>query len=191
MVSKNVSRRAARKRRRAARKRSRVILLSVGGVLLAGATLLLWIGQQKSLAAFDYDPEDVSYEQPLLAGHEMGSGPTIPFLPHGDPQPEILTSDRFHDFGTIESTDKVAWDFVIANVGEAPLTISHAYTTCGCTEAEFSSSVIPPGMVSLVTVHLDAGFHDVRGQTVRRGVIIENNDPDRSTVEFWIQATVR
>jgi hypothetical protein len=191
MVSKNTSRREARKRGRVARKRWRATILSIGGVLLAAALLILWIGQQKSQAAFDFAPESVSYEQPLLAVHEMGNGPAIPFLPRDDPQPEILISDRDHDFGVIGSTDKVAWDFVITNVGVAPLTISRAYTTCGCTEAEFSSSVIPPGMVSLVTVQLDAGFHDVRGHTVRRGVIIENNDPDRSTMEVWIQATVR
>jgi hypothetical protein len=118
-------------------------------------------------------------------------GPSIPFLPREGPQPEILLSERFHNFGVIGSEDVVATEFVVANNGEAPLTISRAYTTCGCTTADFSSSVIAPGMVALVTVELDVGFHDVSGQTVRRGLIIENNDPKRSTVEFWIQATVR
>jgi hypothetical protein len=42
-----------------------------------------------------------------------------------------------------------------------------------------------------MTIVLDAGFHDVTGQTVRRGVIIENNDPKRSSTEIWIQASVR
>ena len=71
------------------------------------------------------------------------------------------------------------------------LTISRAYTTCGCTKAEFTSSIIPAGKVAIVTLVFDAGFHDVRGQTVRRGLIIENNDPDWPTVEIWAQASVR
>jgi hypothetical protein len=77
------------------------------------------------------------------------------------------------------------------NLGDAPLTISRAYTTCGCTTAEFTSTVIPPGKVVIMTLYLDAGFHDVTGQTVRRGVIIENNDPNNSQVEIWTTATVR
>jgi hypothetical protein len=51
--------------------------------------------------------------------------------------------------------------------------------------------VIPPGKVVLVTLRFDAGFHDTAGQTVRRGIIIENNDPDRSSAEIWVQASVR
>ena len=38
--------------------------------------------------------------------------------------------------------------------------------------------VIPPGKISLMTLTLDAGFHDVAGKTVRRGITIENNDPN-------------
>jgi hypothetical protein len=71
------------------------------------------------------------------------------------------------------------------------LTIHRAYTTCGCTTAEFSSTVIPTGKVAVMKIVLDAGFHDVRGQTVRRGVIIENNDPNNSQIEIWTQAKVR
>lgn len=191
MLSQKISKRADRRRNRTSRKRLGTVVVAVGGIALAIAALFVWLGQQRSEAAFDYAPEDVSYDQPLTAIHEMGSGPLIPFLQRDGPQPEILLSARFYDFGVIESTEKVSADFVIANLGAAPLTISRAYTTCGCTTAEFSGSVIAPGMVSIVTVELDAAFHDVSGQTVRRGIIIENNDPDHSTVEFWIQATVR
>jgi hypothetical protein len=75
--------------------------------------------------------------------------------------------------------------------GDAPLTISRAYTTCGCTTAEISASVIPPGKVATVKMVFDAGYHDTRGQTVRRGLIIENNDPAQSEAEIWLVATVR
>ena len=36
----------------------------------------------------------------------------------------------------------------------------------------------------------DAGFHDTAGQTVRRGLIIESNDPDQPQAEIWVQAQV-
>ena len=85
----------------------------------------------------------------------------------------------------------VQHEFAIANVGDAPLTISRAYTTCGCTTADFTATVIPPGKVSIMTLTFDAGFHDAGGQTVRRGVIIENNDARNPQVEIWTQAAVR
>ena len=179
------------KRRKEVRKKKFGIggLFIVGFVLVALAGWTWWNGQQG--VEIDYDPEEIAYDLPLHAVHEMGDGPTILFLPKDGPQPQIVINERFYDFGNIGATDIVTREFIIANTGEAPLTISRAYTTCGCTTADFTSAIIPPGKVSIMTIVLDAGFHDVTGQTVRRGVIIENNDPKRSSTEIWIQASVR
>src|SRR5690606_38916554 len=98
--------------------------------------------------------------------------------------------ESFYDFGRIGPQEVVEQTFVIRNEGQAPLTISRAYTTCGCTTAAFSASIIPPGKVATVRVIFDAGYHDAAGQTVRRGIIIENNDPDQSQTEIWVQAAV-
>lgn len=183
--------RAERIRQEAQKKRITAIGAAVIGVILvSSAAWLLWDRGQGGQAEIDYTVEDVSYDQPIQAVHEMESGPPISFLSKNDPQPKIILNERFYDFGVIGASDVVTREFVIANTGEAPLTISRAYTTCGCTTADITSTLIPPGMVSLVTLNLDAGFHDVRGQTVRRGLIIENNDPKRSSMEIWVQATV-
>jgi hypothetical protein len=152
---------------------------------------MFWRNRQASAAVFDFSAADIANDQPLHAVHEMGTGLPTPFLPKGDPQPKIAIEERYFDFGTLDPTDVVTREFVIANVGEAPLTISRAYTTCGCTIADFTSAVIPPGKVSIMTLTFDAGFHDVSGQTVRRGVIIENNDPGNSSAEIWVQVSVR
>lgn len=191
-IKKKVTRRQRMEKKR---KEERFKKLSIGGIFFSGILLVafagwsLWKNQQPVDIAFN--PEDVAYELPLHAVHEMGEGPPIPFLASSDPQPEIAISERYYDFGSIGPTEVVTREFVIANTGDAPLTISRAYTTCGCTTADFTSAIIPPGKVSIMTLILDAGFHDVRGQTVRRGVIIENNDPKRSSTEIWIQASVR
>lgn len=181
-----------KKRQRVMRKRSTLILiLAVGGLLALAGGWLLWSGQRMREATIDFTPEDVAHDVPITAVHEMGSGRPIPFLPGGGPQPAVAVSEQYHDFGSLGPSEVVTREFVIANTGEAPLTISRAYTTCGCTTADFTSAVIPPGKVSIMTLRFDAGFHDVRGETVRRGVIIENNDPDRSTVEIWVEARIR
>ena len=181
-----------KKRLRVMRKRSTLVpLLAIGGILVLAGGWLLWRGQATSDASIVYTAENVARDVPLHAVHEMESGPPIPFLPSGGPQPTVAINERYHDFGSLGPAEVVTREFVIANTGEAPLTISRAYTTCGCTTADFTSAVIPPGMVSIMTLRFDAGFHDVRGETVRRGVIIENNDPDRSTVEIWVEASIR
>ena len=190
------SRRAIRERARKRRRKQQLIptLVMVGlGLALIGIAWYFVASPGAAQTGVSYSPEDVVYDQPLHAIHEM-TGSTvnqINFLPKDGPQPEIAVSEDFYNFGVIGPTDVVTHDFVIANVGEAPLTIYRAYTTCGCTTADFTSTVIPPGKVVVVTMTLDAGYHDVRGQTVRRGIIIENNDPRNPQVELWAQATVR
>lgn len=192
MSKKNEVRKARMKKRL---REERIKKFGIGAILFSGFLLVAvagwtwWNGQQED--EFDYGPEDIAYDLPLHAVHEMGEGLPIPFLPKDDPQPQIAVNERFYDFGKIGATDVVTYDFVIANTGDALLTISRIYTTCGCTTADLTSAVIPPGKVSILTIVLDAGFHDVVGQTVRRGVIIENNDPNRSSTEIWIQASVQ
>jgi hypothetical protein len=114
-----------------------------------------------------------------------------PSSPKNQAQPRIQVPEKYYDFGVVGPQDVVEREFIIRNSGEAPLTISRAYTTCGCTTAEISATVIPPGQVATVKLFFDAGYHDATGQTVRRGLIIENNDPSFSQAEIWIQASVR
>jgi hypothetical protein len=181
-----------KRRKEARRKRGFAAgLVLVGGLLVGLALWLSSAGRASAVTAFDYGPEDVAREQPFQAVHDMEQGPPVPFLPKDGPQPEIAVNERFYDFGSIGPTDVVTREFVVANLGDAPLTISRAYTTCGCTTADFTASVIPPGKVALVSLRFDAGFHDTAGQTVRRGIIIENNDPERPSAEIWIEAAVR
>lgn len=170
------------------RKISTTQLLGGVAVLLILFSLgYLYWSEQKNAAA---QAGDIANSQPILAIHEMGEGPPIPFLPKGEPQPKIVVPETSYDFGRIGAKDVVEKTFTIQNTGDAPLTISRAYTTCGCTTAEVSASVIPPEGVATVKLVFDAGFHDAAGQTVRRGLIIENNDPEKSQAEIWIQADV-
>ena len=190
-----LSRSAIRERTSKRRQRQQlgpVIGMVIGGLLLIATAWYLLGGGGSATASFEYTPEDVVYGLSMVVGHEMGGATldSIPFLPKEDPQPKIALLEDFFSFGVIGATDVVRHDFVIANQGDAPLTISRAYTTCGCTTAEFTATVIPAGKVVIVTMILDAGFHDVAGQTVRRGIIIENNDHKNPQVELWAQASV-
>ncbi len=168
------------------------ITLLVIGVILVGVGVISYTDGSSSVgASADYHPDDVAHDQPIFAIHEMEDGPPIPYLPDDGPQPDIVVPEKSYDFGVIGPQDVVERTFIVRNVGDAPLTLSRVYTTCGCTMAEVSASIIPPGKVATVKIIFDAGFHDTAGQTVRRGVIIENNDPKQSQAEIWVQASVR
>lgn len=191
-LSRSATRERLQKRRRQKGFIPAIVLVALGVGFIATAWYLL-AGRSSAQTGAEIVAEDVVYNQPLTAVHEMEppSLASISFLPKDGPQPEVSISEDFYNFGSIGPNDIVTHDFAIANTGDAPLTINRAYTTCGCTTAEFTATVIPPGKMSIVTMRLDAGFHDVRGQTVRRGIIIENNDPRTPQVEIWAQASVR
>lgn len=190
-MSRKARRRELARRRARRRKLIPAVVLAVGVLLVAAGVYWYVVSLRTAEAALDFSPDDIVHEQPIVAVHEMGKGPPIPFLARSQPQPEVMVPERFHDFGVVGPTDVVERTFVIRNMGQGPLTISRAYTTCGCTTAEISASVIPPGKVATARLIFDAGFHDTAGQTVRRGLILENNDPNQSQAEIWIQATVR
>lgn len=184
-----------RKNRRRKKQRNQkwipIAILAIGVILVGVGVISYTDGSSAVGASADYHPDDVAHDQPIFAVHEMEDGPPIPYLPDNGPQPDIVVPEKSYDFGVIGPQDVVERTFIVRNVGDAPLTISRAYTTCGCTTAEVSASIIPPGKVATVKIIFDAGFHETAGTTVRRGVIIENNDPNQSQAEIWVQAAVR
>src|SRR5690349_3473710 len=47
--------------------------------------------------------------------------------------PIITFKDTLFDFGTVSEGDTVIKDFIFTNTGTAPLLITQATSTCGCT----------------------------------------------------------
>lgn len=127
---------------------------------------------------------------PISALHEMGPlvEPTPP--PPGTPLPDIDIPMAEYDFGVVPPTGVQTQTFEVYNRGEGDLMVVNFFTTCGCTTATLSQGIIPPGGSATLTVFFDVGFHDVRGQYVERGVVMETNDPDEPLSVVWIYATV-
>ena len=170
------------------------LALFIGILLMVGLVGYL-VFTRSSHPAPSYAPADVIYGNPLHVVHQMSamSSSTLEKTvenPSGG-QPQIEVPESFYDFGLVGPTQAVTRVFEIANRGAAPLVITGAHTTCACTTADLTATEVPPGKVVLVTVRFDAGVHELSGQTVRRGLILETNDPGYPIVEFWVQATVK
>ena len=61
------------------------------------------------------------------------------------PLPAFKFAEESHDFGTVKDGDVVEHVFAFVNEGEAPLIISDAKATCGCTVPEWPKQPIPVG----------------------------------------------
>jgi len=166
------------------------VLLVLGVVLLAVALLLLRGGRP---AQQPVPPGDIARGQPLHAvqGAPGSDASAFPSAAQGDLRPAADLAERYFDFGSIGPSDVVERQFALSNQGSGDLIVQQAYTTCGCTTADLTSAVIPPGKTALITVRFDAGYHPAAGTTVRRGLILETNDPQTPTLEIWVQASVR
>lgn len=168
-------------------------------LLLAAAVLLLRMrsAAQAAANARAWAAFEVIYNQPLKQiqaaesdSPDLAPADAQPVTATGAGRPQVALSSNFYDFGMVATRAVVSRDFLLVNRGSAPLLIRRAYTTCGCTSAALTATIIPPGKASRATITFNAGYHPVSGQTVRRGLILETNDPDRPEVEIWVQAAV-
>jgi hypothetical protein len=72
------------------------------------------------------------------------------------PLPTIKFEEELHDFGTIKDGDVVEHVFTFVNEGEAPLVISDAKATCGCTVPEWPREPIPVGEAGEIKVRFNS-----------------------------------
>ena len=171
------------------------VILAMAGIVVLAFIYIGILGLSRAGQKLQYTPADVVYGKKIHAVHGMDidrSSQVLETIPANlSEKPAIRVSESFFDFGEVNSDIVLRRTFVIANTGQSALIIQRAYTTCGCTMADFTATEIPPGKVVLMILQFDPGFHEMRGTTVRRGVLIETNDPNHPIQEIWVQASVR
>jgi len=133
-------------------------------------------------------------KQPLKGGHDMARIPRQTPAPQPAPKGVALSKLDIpvasHDFGRIPGRPDVAHVYSVQNTGTADLQIWNLVTSCGCTSAELSSSIIPPGQRADLTVTFDPDFHATEGP-VTRLVWFATNDPTQPWAEVRLSADVQ
>lgn len=71
-----------------------------------------------------------------------------------------------HEFGQITQGVPVKAEFVFTNVGDAPLVISNAKGSCGCTVPSYPQQPIPPGQEAKIVAEFNAANVGVFTKTV-------------------------
>jgi hypothetical protein len=71
-------------------------------------------------------------------------------------KPEIRFEKTEHNLGRILQGEKVGYNFIFTNVGDASLVILDASASCGCTVPKYSKEPIAPGERGSVEVVFDS-----------------------------------
>ncbi len=134
---------------------------------------------------------EIEYGNALLAEHRIGTvraaGLSTERLTQNT-APSAYLPKPFHDFGRLNPDHIAKITFTLSNLGDSPLIIHNAYTTCTCARAEISTQSITPGKAALITVQLVPDQTHFSSGVIRRGVLIETNDPLQPWIEIWVQA---
>lgn len=99
---------------------------------------------------------------------------------------EIKFDTVTHDFGTFAEADcPLTCEFVFTNVGNAPLIIHQAVTTCGCTVPNYSRDPIAPGAKGKLEVVYN-GKGKFPGH-FKKNITVRSNSKNSSVVRLFIE----
>jgi hypothetical protein len=103
------------------------------------------------------------------------------------PLPEFSFNEESHDFGTIKEGDKVEHVFNFTNTGNAPLIISKATGSCGCTVPEWPKEPIAVGEKGEIKVIFDS--RKKPGNQNKTVTITSNTFPKQKKIKIRANVT--
>ena len=106
-------------------------------------------------------------------------------LVNNDAKPHIKFETTVIDFGKIKKDKPVEKDFAFVNSGSAPLIITSAHPSCGCTTPHAPTEAILPGKKSVIT----AGYNAKNLGQFTKTITVSSN-ADESNVILTIKGEV-
>lgn len=110
-----------------------------------------------------------------VMAQEVQNGATIEF------------TKEVHDYGTIENGANGECTFEFKNTGNAPLIISNAKGSCGCTVPQWPKEPIAPGATAEIKVKYDTK----RTGAINKSVTITSNAVNAPTKVIRIKGNVK
>ncbi|MNJ83885.1 hypothetical protein D3C87_13140 [compost metagenome] len=99
---------------------------------------------------------------------------------------KIEFAKETHDYGNIKYGANGTCTFSFTNTGNAPLIISNAKGSCGCTVPEWPKEPIAPGAKGVITVKYDTK----RSGAINKNVTITSNAVNEPTKVIRIKGNV-
>lgn len=100
--------------------------------------------------------------------------------------PEISFEKDVHDYGNIKQHANGECEFKFTNTGNAPLIISNAKGSCGCTVPDWPKQPIKPGETAVIKVKYDTK----RVGPISKTVTVESNAVEKPSAMLRIKGNV-
>ncbi|MBX7094612.1 MAG: DUF1573 domain-containing protein [Flavobacteriales bacterium] len=100
--------------------------------------------------------------------------------------PAISFDKEVHDYGTVKQNGNGECEFKFTNTGNAPLIISDAKGSCGCTVPEWPKDPIKPGASAVIKVKYDTK----RVGPINKSVTVTSNAVNEGVKTLRIKGTV-
>ncbi|MGB9499178.1 MAG: OS_HP2 family (seleno)protein [Dissulfuribacterales bacterium] len=101
--------------------------------------------------------------------------------------PSAVIPRSKYEFEPVLEGINVVHEFIIENIGTAPLEIERIKTGCGCTTADFTRT-IPPGEHGSITIKVNTRGYG--GRMFMRHMTVYTNDPQNLTMSLEITGKV-
>ncbi len=98
----------------------------------------------------------------------------------------ISVNKEVHDYGEIKQGGDPYCEFTVKNTGNAPLIISNAVGSCGCTVPEWSREPVMPGKTTIIKVKYDTN----RPGPINKSVTITSNASNEPSMMIKIKGNV-
>jgi len=96
--------------------------------------------------------------------------------------PIMTFKDTLFDFGTVNEGHVVSREFAFTNTGTAPLLITEAKSTCGCTIPEWPREAIPPDSSGVISVKFNTTYRT--GAQSKEVTIFANTFPNQRMIRL-------
>jgi hypothetical protein len=157
----------------------KILLIVIVSVLVGvGAGVAIGVIEVRSSAG----TETIALDEILQSASQPGAKPV-----DGSPQPKVAIDSDVFDFGTMDAQSLGKHEFVVGNVGNAPLKLTKGSTTCKCTISALNKETVFPGESTTVTIdwtpkgYLGDFEHSAR---------VETNDPMRPELTLKVKGRI-
>lgn len=173
--------------------KSNLIPIAILGLLVAACIVGLYIFRNDNkdlenrisdvegrLASMEVARPSTAMSESAMAAMDTPA-PEAEVQPDG-PLPSMAFNEETFDFGTIKEGDEVEHIFAFTNMGEAPLIISSAKGSCGCTVPEWPKEPIGVGKKGSIKVKFSSkGKTGAQSKTV---TITSNTFPADTKIQI-------
>ena len=159
----------------------KVLLISISVLLFACSDIAKDVGNNTK------NTSKKKEVKPSLSSNLVMNDNTAETSVENSAMPEFNFEKELHDFGKLVDGEKVSYSFKFTNSGNAPLIISNAKGSCGCTVPNWSKDPIAPGESGSIDVTFNSSGRS--GKQNKAITLTANTNPNRKVINITSEVT--